>query len=204
MTRQPQGVSYLGIPKYHFPKLGLSLGFSEPREFRAAGMNLRFWKSEPEKRESAPYTDAITRAIVQAAAGRTVGSVAESAALEVAAGMYSRAFSLATLTPPVPCLTPEVLALIARDLIRRGENIHLIEVKRGKLCLTPVGSWDVRGREVESGLVLPSRPFRPFGKRHPLRARPPGSAFKIFGRSSAAMVGHFSDAVGECDGSHSR
>ena len=46
-------------------------------------MNLRFWKSEPEKRESQPYTDAIVRSIQAQAAGRTIGgSVGESAALE--------------------------------------------------------------------------------------------------------------------------
>ena len=37
-------------------------------------------------------------------------------------------------------------ALIARDLIRRGESVHLIEVRRGGVVgLVPAGSWDVRG-----------------------------------------------------------
>ena len=35
---------------------------------------------------------------------------------------------------------------MARDLIRRGEFVHVIEVDRGGVRLTPAGSWDVRGR----------------------------------------------------------
>ena len=41
---------------------------------------------------------------------------------------------------------PDVLALIARGLIRRGESLHLIEVDGGFLNLFPAGSWDVRGQ----------------------------------------------------------
>ena len=42
-------------------------------------------------------------------------------------------------------LTPDVLSLIARDLIRRGESLFLIEVNNAGLALRPAGSWDVRG-----------------------------------------------------------
>ena len=42
-------------------------------------------------------------------------------------------------------LTPSVLALIGRDLIRTGESLHLIDVRRGAVRLDPAGSWDVRG-----------------------------------------------------------
>ena len=40
---------------------------------------------------------------------------------------------------------PQVRALIARNLIRRGESLHLLTVDRGTVRLTPAGSWDVRG-----------------------------------------------------------
>ena len=37
------------------------------------------------------------------------------------------------------------MALLARDLIRRGENVHRIVVDRGMVRLRPIGYWDVRG-----------------------------------------------------------
>ena len=42
-------------------------------------------------------------------------------------------------------LTSGTLGLIARDLIRRGESIHLILTDSGMLELISCGSWDVRG-----------------------------------------------------------
>ena len=56
---------------------------------------------------------------------------------------------MAEVTPATPAtraLTPDLLALMARDLIRRGEFVHVIEVDREGVRLTPAGSWDVRGR----------------------------------------------------------
>ena len=47
-------------------------------------------------------------------------------------------------------LTPTVRALLARNLIRRGEDVHLIDVDGGMIRLMPVGSWDVRGGMPES------------------------------------------------------
>lgn len=112
------------------------------------------WKREqrqlPEIRESggAGFTDAIVRALLTEAAGGTIKDAAATAALEAAAGQYSRAFQVAEVTPATPAtmaLTPAVLGLMARDLIRRGESIHVIEVERGGVRLLPAGSWDVRG-----------------------------------------------------------
>ena len=104
-----------------------------------------------EKRESQPFTDAITTAIV-ATAGGGGGPPADPsaiAALETAAGLYSRAFAGADVQAADRvrrAVRPDVLALIARNLIRRGESLHLIDVSRdGGLALYPAGSWDVRG-----------------------------------------------------------
>ena len=47
-------------------------------------------------------------------------------------------------------LTPSVLSLVGRDLIRRGESVFAIEVERERLVLRPAGSWDVRGGHRES------------------------------------------------------
>ena len=42
-------------------------------------------------------------------------------------------------------LTPALLALAGRDLIRRGEFVWVIEVAGDGVMLLPCGSWDVRG-----------------------------------------------------------
>ena len=97
----------------------------------------------------AGFTDAIVQALLNQAAGGTTADPSATAALEAAAGSYARAFAVASVEPDTPAtraLTPELLALMARDLIRRGEFVHVIEVGRGGVRLTPAGSWDVRGR----------------------------------------------------------
>ena len=63
----------------------------------------------------------------------------------MAASSYARAFAGAAVSPDIPALTPAVRANIGRALIRRGEAVYLIEVRRGAVKLIPVGSWDVRG-----------------------------------------------------------
>ena len=95
------------------------------------------------------FTDAIVRALLTQAAGGATADPSATSALESAAGAYARAFAVAEVTPATPAtraLSPAVLALMARDLIRRGEFVHVIEVDRDGARLTPAGSWDVRGR----------------------------------------------------------
>ena len=103
------------------------------------------FKSPPEKR-SRPYTDAILEAQL---AGAQQARPSATAALESSAGVVARAFASAKIedAPPsiVDAITPVVLAQIGRELIRTGESLHVIEVRRGELRLLPVGSWDVRG-----------------------------------------------------------
>ena len=103
-----------------------------------------------EARGSQPFTDAIVDAIAAQAAGTTAGDPGAIAALETAAGLWSRSLAAATVTPSVPALTADVLALVGRDLIRRGESVFAIEVEQGAPVLRPAGSWDVRGPWRES------------------------------------------------------
>ena len=102
----------------------------------------------------AGFTDAVTRALIAEATGGTVRTPAATAALEACAGVYSRAFAVATVAPATPvtaALTPELLALAARDLIRRGEFVWLIDVDAaGAVRLLPAGSWDVRSESARS------------------------------------------------------
>ena len=90
-----------------------------------------------------PFSDAVVAAIVAAAGGSTPADPTAIAAVEAAAGLYARCFAGAQVT--TTAVTPNVRALIARDLIRRGESLHLIRVLAGRVTLLPAGSWDVRG-----------------------------------------------------------
>ena len=134
------------------------------------------WPFKPrEVRESQPFTDAIVNAITAQAEGTTAGDPTAIAALEGAAGLYARCFAGAEVDNPT--VTPAVRALIARDLIRRGESVHLVEVRANRVAMIPAGSWDVRGQWREEswwyrvdlfgpsgnipGLCLPLRWFTP-------------------------------------------
>ena len=108
------------------------------------------WQREPEKRQSIPFTDSVVAALTAQASGAAVGDPSAIAALEAACALYARAFSAATISPAVPALSPGCLALIARNLIRRGEDVHQIQVDGGAVRLQPIGSWDVRGGPQES------------------------------------------------------
>ena len=101
-------------------------------------------KREPEQRSTAQgYTAALTAAF---ATGATEGvsdtAPLATAALEAAAGLYARCMAAALVTGAddvADALTPPVLALIARNLLRRGEDHHRIYVRGGRLVLEPVG-----------------------------------------------------------------
>ncbi len=108
---------------------------------------LDFLKTE--KRESQPFTEAIQAAIFEQASGSAPLDVKALGALEVAAGFWARAFASAKITPENPLtqnLTPSILAMIGRELCRRGETLFKITVSpSGKVRLVPAGSWDIRG-----------------------------------------------------------
>ena len=104
------------------------------------------WQSKPETRAS--YTDSIVNAILAAVSGSTA-KAGSTAAVEAAAGAVSRAFAAATVEGATPviadALTPDVLALIARNLIRAGDSLHLIDTGQDDLLLRPVGTWTIQG-----------------------------------------------------------
>ena len=55
------------------------------------------------------------------------------------------------------------MALIARNLIRRGDSLHVIELRRGDVDFLPVGSWDVRGGWDETSWFYRADLFGPSG-----------------------------------------
>ena len=107
------------------------------------------WSKEPETRQAAPYSDAVVSAIVDASGGSTTGNPDALGALETAAGLWARSFAGAKVSPDDGALgaaiSPGCLAMVGRELCRRGECVFLISVESGRVRFLPVGSWDVRG-----------------------------------------------------------
>ena len=121
--------------------------------------------AQPERRESMPFTDAFVSAIA-AQSGGEIASASATAAIEAAAGLVSRVFSTATVTAPtwaMDAVNGDFLALVARDLLRRGESLHLIEVEENCVQLLPLGSWDIRGGPSPATWVYRGDLFGPSG-----------------------------------------
>ena len=108
---------------------------------------MRFFKRQETRNQ--PYTDAVVDAIQTAATG-SIADIQKSAALEIAASTISKAFSSLNVKSEnqmvSECITPEILGQIGRQLIRRGESLHFIDVNMQGIQLIPIASWDVRGQ----------------------------------------------------------
>ena len=107
---------------------------------------MRLWPFKTENRSSA--TDAIISALLsQASGGSAPPSAGALAAVEAAAGLWSRAFASATVDPTTAstsALTPGILAAIGRGLAVQGDVLFAIEVLDG-VKLTQAEAWEVRG-----------------------------------------------------------
>ena len=107
------------------------------------------WWRPFERRESS-LTDSLVSQIVASASGAaTTAAPTATGALQAAAGMVSRCFAAASVDGPAnlaAAVTPAVLSLIGRALIRRGELVMLIDVDmNGLVRLVPAADWDVSG-----------------------------------------------------------
>ena len=102
-----------------------------------------FGKKAETRSQSVGYTASLTAALQAGAEGPIADTAPLAvAALESAAGLYARCMSAAVVRDggrAADALTPPVLALIARNLIRRGEDHHRIYVRRGMVVLEPCG-----------------------------------------------------------------
>ena len=70
------------------------------------------------------------------------------AALETSAKWWGLGLASATVKPSeiaLAALTPSVLDTIGRSLCRAGESLHVIDVRNGRLTLTPTANWTVQG-----------------------------------------------------------
>ena len=108
---------------------------------------MRWPWSRIEKRQQSggAYSDAVLSLIQAQASGNSVGEPAAIGALETAAGLWSRAFAAAEVSPAIAAVTPSFLASVARQLVRSGQSLWAIDVLHGEIVLTPAASWDVAG-----------------------------------------------------------
>ena len=110
---------------------------------------MRWPWSKPEKRDSGgDFSDAVVRFLEAQAAG-TAADASSTAAVEAASGALSRAFSGASVQSPTwaaGALSPVFLGQVGRDLVRRGDSMHVVSVSpMGKLSLLPCSSWHFEG-----------------------------------------------------------
>lgn len=83
-----------------------------------------------------------------AGTGHATAAWSKSAALEIAAGWWSRGLALATVEPAnrrTAALTPRVLSTVGRRLARDGEALYRLDVAGGRLVLREAWQWDVTG-----------------------------------------------------------
>jgi len=120
------------------------------------------------------YTGSLIAALEGGASGPSTRAPLKTAALEAAAGLYARCLAAAIVRADddiARAVTPACLALIARNLIRRGEDCHLIEVRRGRLRLLPVGFWYVHGDSPDpDSWHYRATAYGPSGSRHEMRS----------------------------------
>ena len=101
-----------------------------------------------ETRAESSYTDVLIAALVSRAQGKSLAVPSATAALEACAGTVGRGFAATEVTGPgsiIQALTPSIMEMIGRSLIRRGELVLLIDTSSGSLRLIPAETHDVEG-----------------------------------------------------------
>ena len=103
--------------------------------------------SRPEVR-SANFTDQVISQILSSASGASDGGAL--AAIETASRIWGSGLLSATVKPDNVALrsvSSVVLDAIGRALCRSGESLHIIDVRNGRVLLTPASAWEVHGDE---------------------------------------------------------
>lgn len=105
------------------------------------------WSRKPELRQSS-YTDTLVTFLLSQAQGNPLRKPTATAAVEAAAGVVGRAFMAAEVKAPswaTQALSPALLNMVGRSLIRRGEIVLAIDMAGTALRLWPVADHDVTG-----------------------------------------------------------
>ena len=103
------------------------------------------WPFKSENRASGGFTDLFVNQLLAQAGGNVYADVSNTAAAELVAGLWGRAFASAAVSPTLPGIGPDTLEAIARAMILDGEYLGAIDVSDGALRLLQSYSWDVMG-----------------------------------------------------------
>ena len=117
------------------------------------------WTKAPatENYQDSSYTDALVASLIRQARGRTAGAAltSETGALESAAGLVGRAFMACEVSGDpmyVAALNPQILEMIGRGLVRRGDLVFYLDTSDG-LTLLPASTHSIAGGPMPSGWV---------------------------------------------------
>lgn len=178
------------------------------------------WQHDIEVR-AADYTDSLIALLSQRAQGSdAIGDVGATAALEACSGHVGRAFSYADITATsatvAAALTPDLLELFGRSLIRSGELVCYLDTSGGELEIIPAQSHSITGGPSASSweydLTLPgpsmTQSYHHIGadrvihirygahQSTPWRGQSPLEIAALAGRLSAATVKTLADESG--------
>ena len=103
------------------------------------------------------YTDALIAALIRQSRGRTASTVltSETGALESAAGLVGRAFAACEVLGDAMytrALSPQIMELIGRSLLRRGDAVFYLDTSDG-LTILPAQTHSIDGGPMPSGWV---------------------------------------------------
>ena len=106
------------------------------------------WQKRETRESGGDFSDAVVRLLESQAAG-TAADASSTAAVEAASGALSRAFAAAEVVGPAwvqDAVTPGFLSQVGRDLIRKGDSMHVIRLGiDGAVKLIAASSWHFEG-----------------------------------------------------------
>lgn len=106
------------------------------------------WQKRELRESGGDFSDAVVRLLEAQAAG-TAADASSTAAVEAASGALSRAFAAAEVVGApwvAETASPGVLSQIGRDLIRKGDSMHVIRMGAdGMPSLISASSWHWEG-----------------------------------------------------------
>ena len=109
---------------------------------------MKFPWSRNEVRAGTTFTDSFIAALTAKADGAGLIAATATAALESCAGLVGRGFASAKVGGRdvlSAALTPDILEMTGRALIRRGEVLFYVDSSGSRLLLLPATSYDIQG-----------------------------------------------------------
>ena len=140
------------------------------------------WTKAPatENYQDTSYTDALIAALIRQARGRTASTVltSETGALESAAGLVGRAFAACEVLGDAmytSALSPQIMELIGRSLLRRGDAVFYMDTSDG-LTILPAQTHSIDGGPMPEWMGVRRLPGRTWDTQDAATSSSGGSA----------------------------